>query len=550
MSKTEDIEAKLAAYIDGELDAAGRAEIEKHLVANPKHRALIQELMGHKDLLKVLPRQIAPADLAEAFTAQLERAVLLGDVDSEPIHPPMRIGFFQQFRAVAAVLVLTVGVAAIIYRMLPRTQGSDSPLASLRMAPLSPGVVLETDTRIDSEVPALTTAPRADSATSGPSIASAAVVMPTPPAPSTPVESIPAIGEHVLESMAAAAPATGPSQSPRETVAVAVNDAFARDVATFPLRRDESIPGTFNNGGTAADAVFRELVGGQRLRPTTTPSSTETIVFKAQDMDIANLEITRYLDTNSIRWNAETEAMPGSLALNESQIGMASRLQQSSVELKNPPPLPTGGRGGGGRGRSGLDAAVSNQRMTPLGGSNMIVSAPATLPAPVATGNTNRQRIVARQISRQQAQQVATDLNQLQDSIASGKQQAPQQISLDARNNDVGVLGGLNYLQQQEDASLRPNVQLDLTQAPPGPLDRQSLGSSFRLLPVDLFDMLALHREPFSFTLPTTQPNAGLAFELRNDIAPVAPSQDLVDVIIVLEPQPAAAPQAGQQPAP
>ena len=64
MSKTEDIEAKLAAYIDGELDTAQRAEIEKHLAAHPKHRALIEELMSQKDLLKALPRQVAPADLA------------------------------------------------------------------------------------------------------------------------------------------------------------------------------------------------------------------------------------------------------------------------------------------------------------------------------------------------------------------------------------------------------------------------------------------------------------------------------------------------------
>src|SRR5262245_10116819 len=137
MSKTEDIEGRLAAYIDGELDAAQRAEIEKHLASHPKHRALIEELMAQKDFLKALPRQAAPADLAEAFTAQLERAVLLGDVDSTPARQPLRIGFFQQFRAIAAVLVLTIGLAGLIYYLLPRPTGGESVFADLRVAPMT-----------------------------------------------------------------------------------------------------------------------------------------------------------------------------------------------------------------------------------------------------------------------------------------------------------------------------------------------------------------------------------------------------------------------------
>ena len=44
MANTENIEAKLCAYVDGELDEAGRAEIEAHLAANVQHRQLIEEL--------------------------------------------------------------------------------------------------------------------------------------------------------------------------------------------------------------------------------------------------------------------------------------------------------------------------------------------------------------------------------------------------------------------------------------------------------------------------------------------------------------------------
>ena len=55
MAKTEDIEAKLAAYVDGELDAAGRAQIEKHLTEHPQHRQLIADLMQQRTLIQSLP---------------------------------------------------------------------------------------------------------------------------------------------------------------------------------------------------------------------------------------------------------------------------------------------------------------------------------------------------------------------------------------------------------------------------------------------------------------------------------------------------------------
>src|SRR6476619_1085515 len=77
MANTENIEAKLCAYVDGELDPAGRAEIEAHLASNPQHRQLMDELMKQRDLLRDLPRERAPEDLFESMQNQLERSVLL-----------------------------------------------------------------------------------------------------------------------------------------------------------------------------------------------------------------------------------------------------------------------------------------------------------------------------------------------------------------------------------------------------------------------------------------------------------------------------------------
>ena len=52
---TENIEAALCAYVDGELDAKERVEIEKHLEANPQHRQLLLELMTWPPLATIHP---------------------------------------------------------------------------------------------------------------------------------------------------------------------------------------------------------------------------------------------------------------------------------------------------------------------------------------------------------------------------------------------------------------------------------------------------------------------------------------------------------------
>src|SRR5439155_5967730 len=114
MANTEQIEAKLCAYVDGELDAAGRAEIEAHLEANPQHRQLLAELMEQRELLKALPRAKAPDDLYESFQTQLERSVLL-DHREPAAHIAGRINRWPQVFAAAAVLTLAVGLAAVIY---------------------------------------------------------------------------------------------------------------------------------------------------------------------------------------------------------------------------------------------------------------------------------------------------------------------------------------------------------------------------------------------------------------------------------------------------
>src|SRR4051812_15084539 len=121
MAENENIEAKLAAFVDGELDAAGRAQGETYLTANPQQRTLVNEMIRDREGLRGLPRASAPADVSEMMGAQLERAALLGDLDpaGAELGGTMRIDRWTQFRAIAAVLVLTVGLAAVVYWVLP-----------------------------------------------------------------------------------------------------------------------------------------------------------------------------------------------------------------------------------------------------------------------------------------------------------------------------------------------------------------------------------------------------------------------------------------------
>lgn len=137
MSQNQEIiESKLCAYIDGELDPEGRAEIEKHLEANPQHRRLLESLRATRDLIRWLPREPAPPELAETLSGQLERSVLLNyEGDS------LRINFWPRLLAAAAIILLTAGLGVAVFYALPRSQKPQLAMQSLRGEPNGGDVV-------------------------------------------------------------------------------------------------------------------------------------------------------------------------------------------------------------------------------------------------------------------------------------------------------------------------------------------------------------------------------------------------------------------------
>lgn len=116
-NESEQIEARLAAYIDGLLPDDQRAEIERYLTANPSHRALIEDLRRQSKLVSSLPRAKAPAEVMDHLQSHLERNELLQDV--EQAATSMRINRSPQILAIAAVALLAVGLAVLVVQILP-----------------------------------------------------------------------------------------------------------------------------------------------------------------------------------------------------------------------------------------------------------------------------------------------------------------------------------------------------------------------------------------------------------------------------------------------
>lgn len=116
----EQIEAKLCAYVEGELSGPERAEIAAHLQANPEHATLIQDLIEQRRLLGQLPREKAPLDLTEELQAQLEREVLLGGANvAEESEPVLKISHWPQILSIAAIFLLAAGLGLVVYLVLP-----------------------------------------------------------------------------------------------------------------------------------------------------------------------------------------------------------------------------------------------------------------------------------------------------------------------------------------------------------------------------------------------------------------------------------------------
>jgi len=140
MANSEDIEARLCDYIEGELSASDRADIERHLESHPRHREMIKALIQSRRLVGELPRAKAPGDMTELLQGQLERSMLLGaptDSETRGMRQVSRIA------AMMVVLILSVGVGAGIYFMVhTASNAAHLPPMAMDSTPDSPPPLL------------------------------------------------------------------------------------------------------------------------------------------------------------------------------------------------------------------------------------------------------------------------------------------------------------------------------------------------------------------------------------------------------------------------
>lgn len=123
---------QLTAYLDGELDAAQRAAVERLLERDAEARRVLSELRQAATAVAALPRVGAPAHLSDVLQARLEREALLGNRAVEP----EAVGGSVWLRglAIAAGFAIVVSASWLMWPALPKA-GEQTHPEMVAMAP-------------------------------------------------------------------------------------------------------------------------------------------------------------------------------------------------------------------------------------------------------------------------------------------------------------------------------------------------------------------------------------------------------------------------------
>ena len=123
----EATEARLCAYLEGELTPTERVEIEQHLAANPQHRQLLVELGQTREWMRAIPRETSPVDLGEVFQDHVERSMLLNASEDEAGRGTFNR--WPQYALVAAITALTLGLGAVLVAILKNPNSGNATVA-------------------------------------------------------------------------------------------------------------------------------------------------------------------------------------------------------------------------------------------------------------------------------------------------------------------------------------------------------------------------------------------------------------------------------------
>jgi anti-sigma factor RsiW len=125
--KCEDVQKLLHPFSDGELDVVGSVQIEEHLAG-------CSECAAQEEQLRSLKSAISSASLYHRAPAGLRTQIQasLRELDGEPNRKQRRS--FSQIAAIAAGILLLVGVSAITAMFWSRTRADDDRVAELVVA--------------------------------------------------------------------------------------------------------------------------------------------------------------------------------------------------------------------------------------------------------------------------------------------------------------------------------------------------------------------------------------------------------------------------------
>ena len=126
MKDKPNIDEMLHAYVDGELNTRQKTEVKRLLDRDESLAVQVRRIRQIKQWVGALPRDEAPADIAENVLAILERKTLLGERRvSLTSDNSFRHRILRRIQAVAAVVVLFVALAGLVYSIMAPPSGSD-----------------------------------------------------------------------------------------------------------------------------------------------------------------------------------------------------------------------------------------------------------------------------------------------------------------------------------------------------------------------------------------------------------------------------------------
>jgi len=296
MANSEDIEARLCAYIEGSLSPDEQAEIERHLAAHPQHRQMIHDLIRTRNLVGTLPRVNAPEDLCDGLQGQLERSMLLSGgltpTHAASLNPrPRRL---SHLAIVGVVCLLSLGFGSVVYYVL---RAALYPV-QLAVAPLPPpsmdstGATAATAANVAAaSTPAVSDAsaiPASDST----NIANASVAVATTQPSFVFSTTQPALGDP-MAALALSVPATEPSTvaaiQPATQPALAGSDLFAApDSLSNAFGNPATLPSALDLGNVLATPLLPPVqsVASPATQPADLPSiAIPTTAPVADDAD-------------------------------------------------------------------------------------------------------------------------------------------------------------------------------------------------------------------------------------------------------------------------